>query len=470
MAGAAGLVVTGDLPTTGTMQGFHDYKQEENVAFDRIMKIAEQTFKRHGFTPLYPRPVEPVAYLTKGEGGEEITKQVFGVARLTTKEITHLGLPFDRTVPLASWMVRHANEVILPYKRYNTDISWRGESAQPGRYRGFYQADADIVSKNITPICDAEGIAIINDVLEELTIGDFVFLVNHIAIPKSMIKQLDLSKEDEAQTLRIIDKMDKLPHEEITDQIFKLKSNKKSIEEVKKLVDFFNFKGDLKEFQTIIKVDETAKAGFYDLTKIFGALEILQVKKERISFCPGMVRGLEYYSGMVVETFLQGEKDGKKLSEYGSIASGGRYDNLVGSLAEKTERSASKFEDIKGTGISIGLTRLFDICIRHNLLPIKKKTTSQIMVGYRDKSLLPIAIKAADVLRREKGLSVDLYSIEDDKIKKQLTYASKNEINDVLLVMDEKSIVIRNLKEKFQLDLPSLEVAIETISLDFIQK
>ncbi len=452
-------------------RGFHDYSEGEQVAFDRCVKIIQSVFERHGFPMVYPRPVEPITYLCKNAGGQEIAKQVFGVARLTEHTITHLGLPFDRTVPLASWILRHAREVCFPYKRGDIGISWRGEHPQPERYLAFYQCDVDIIHHHITPLADAEVVATMYDVLEELQIGEFQIVLNHIHIAKAMIDTLDLEEEAQKEAvLRIVDKMEKLPIEEIERQILEITGPTKEFE-VQKLIQFFNYRGSLENFELDpAGASPAALDGLEQLHQIFSVLQQLGVRRERLSFCPGLVRGLEYYSGFVAETFLAGSdpKTGKSYKEYGSILSGGRYDHLVGALADPESSSANRLETLKGTGMSLGLTRLFGIFLRHNLLPLDQKTTAEVMVGYRTQAQLATAIKAAACLRKY-GIKVDLFSEEGQKIKQQLTYANLKGIPYAFLVMDESnSFVVKDLKNssrenQIQQDCSNITTAVEIV-------
>ncbi|MBM3201424.1 MAG: histidine--tRNA ligase family protein [Chlamydiae bacterium] len=422
-----------------TFQGFHDYTEAENVAFHNMMEKIQAAFELHGFCPFYPRPVEPVSYLCKNAGGEEITKQVFGVARLADNTLTNLGMPFDRTVALASWILRHATETKFPMKRWNNDISWRGEHASPGRYRAFFQCDVDIINTEITPIADAEVISTMYDVLKDLDIGPFTMLVNHISIAHSLVDSLGVcSEEEKASILRIVDKMEKLPREEIRQEILEIIGEEKQAQ-LDEVLEVFSFKGSLQSFKYNEKF-ATSKLidGVDQLSQIFMALEELDVDLSKVLFCPGLVRGLEYYSGVVAETFLDGEdpQTGKSYRDYGSIASGGRYDNLVGSLASR-DSGTDRYSNLKGTGMSIGASRLFDILCRHEKIHLNLKSTADVLVGYRTQNQRRTAIKIAKILR-ENGIKVDLYSDETKKVKHQLKYANDKGIPCTILVMEDQ--------------------------------
>lgn len=435
------------------ISGFADYTESEQIAFDGMFQRIADVYRGHGFNPFFPRPLEPIANLCSESTGEDTNKQIYTVSRLENGEATGLGLPFDRTVPLAVWVGQHHKEITFPFKRFDMSHSFRGEHASKGRYRAFVQADVDIVDRELTPLADAEAIATAYDALVGVETPQFVIYINHIEIARAMVGLLSSEEAKKNELLRIVDKMDKHPPEEIVKMVQTAVPDAPR-EEVEGLVRAFAFKGDLQAFVPDVKGPGAlaVQQGLEQLKECFARLEDLGVDPSRIAFCPGMVRGLAYYSGIVFETFLKGES----FAGYGSIASGGRYDNLVSHLA------SDDAVHLGGVGISIGLTRLFDIFKRHHLVPTTKRTIADVLVVYQNGSLTGTAAKVAAILRK-RGLHIELYTNEKHKLAKQLSYASRKGFSHVFLVNGEGAFAVKRLGDGSQKEFAVREEAVEQL-------
>lgn len=428
-------------PKLGNISGFTNYNEEEHYAFSSWVDRVRRAFRAHGFTPFYPAPLEYADNILL-KGG--ISKQIYGVSRLQDESLTDLALPFDRTVPLALFVAKQKSSLSYPYKRYEIANSFRGERPQAGRFRAFIQADVDIIDRKLSPIADFECIATVADALTALNVGSYVIYMNHISIAKALIARAGISPDHEADTLRILDKLDKVPAEKIFAEI-KESAPEASDEALHTIIETCQYRGPLSKFKR--SGDDEA---FADLDAVHDLLIAAGHKESAIQFCPGMVRGLDYYTGIVFETFLVGKE------KYGSIASGGRYSNLIDSFSKgKT--------DLEGVGFSLGMTRLFDIMTREKELPLTRRSSAHLVVACRTPSLRPQGVKLATRLRAE-GHLVDLFSGDTTKIQKQLTYTDKKGIPLIVMVMDESSYVVKHMEAGEQTDFTTVDAVV-----DFLQ-
>lgn len=425
--------------------GFVDYNPKQQYLFNNWMEEVRNTFASFGFTALHLRPFERLQAL-KGEGDTQ--KQIFEVYRADTGKSTGFGLPFDHTVPLALWIAEHAGHLqsmSFPYKRYDLGLSFRGERPKTGRFRAFVQADVDIVGKKLGLTADAECILAILKALQKLDIGDFKVQLNHIGIVKSLLKKRQIPESQQAAVLRVIDKLDKISPQEASEEILRIEGFSLSMEETKNLIACFMTKIDLADASQGIEFGEEAAQGIEDIRKLIELFRIAGIEPSLFVFTPSMVRGLAYYTGIVFETVLLGKE------HYGSIASGGRYSNLVGEFAKG-------LGDIEGVGGSIGLSRLFDIFCKTGMAIPEKTTMADILVGTRTQEQIHLAYRLSDLLRK-KGLRVDMYS-GTPKVKQILSHANALGINYTALVMDENAIVIKDMASQIQKEFLSIEDAI----------
>ena len=401
--------------TRAVISGFHNYTEAQQALFGAWKKKLGDTFSRHGFVQFHPRPAELKESLKAGGIGHE----VYQINRMTDGQETELALPFDRTVPFALWINEHAQETIFPFKRQQIDVSWRAERAQAGRFRAFYQADVDMVGPNLGPLADVECITTLYEAVESLGFSNFRMSLNHMSISKAMLKSLNLSEDNLKAALRLVDKLDKLPEEEVANQIIQLDSNLQP-DAVRAVVSSFNFRGSISGFTIKEEWGQEAVDGLAALNNIFHNLGVFGVDTSRLDFCPGMVRGLNYYTGVVFETFLEGE--GKTL---GSIASGGRFDELVSGLGEGRK--------LPGVGGSIGLTRLFDVYNRtlnkaEEEKVFRKKSDADCVVLFHQDADMEKGAKIALTLR-QKGFNVELYTEGSNmKLTNKLDYVNKKGI------------------------------------------
>jgi len=436
---------TGNARLSAPITGFVDYDPQQQYLFNVWLKKTAAIYERFGFTPLHLRPFERLGAL-QGEGDTQ--KQIFELFRADTGQTTKLGLPFDHTVPLALWvaeMAGHFHHLSFPYKRYDLGLSYRGERPKMGRFRAFVQADIDIIGKKINLSADVECIAAITEALSSLSIGPFLVKLNHIGIVKSILNERNIPEVHQAAVLRAVDKLDKLSTQEVASEMGRIEGLALSVSAIESLLACFTAQTSLFDPALDRAYGKGAATALSELREVFALLKEVGMDMGLFTFCPGMVRGLSYYTGVVVETFLVGKE------QYGSVASGGRYSHLVGSFADN-------LQDIEGVGLSIGLTRLFDILCKTDLVLPKRTTVAQVLVGARTEELASRAYALGSELRR-RGFNVDIYS-GIPKVKQILAHANTLGVPHTTLVMDEGAFVVKDMQAQTQVEFATdLEVA-----------
>lgn len=428
-----------EVRPSSPITGFVDYTPDEQYLFACFLKKIVSSYEIFGFTPLHLRPFERLSAL-KGEG--ETQKQIFEVFRADTGETTSLGLPFDHTVPLALWVAEHAGHLQhlpLPYKRYDVGLSFRGERPKTGRLRAFIQADIDIVGRKLNLSADAECLSAALTALSSLNIGSFHVHINHIGVVQSLLDKYRVPQLKRPALLRCIDKLDKLSANEVIAEILKIEDLGLSQNQVEDLLKTLTTQSSLDDLSLY---GPTAEQPLSELRTFLSLLEKSGFDRSLFSFSPHMVRGLAYYTGIVFETVFVGKE------EYGSVASGGRYANLVSDFAPN-------LTDVEGVGLSIGLTRIIDILTKTGFCIPQKKTTAELLVAARLETLMPKAYEVASALRKQ-GWKVDVYS-GLPKVKSALSHAAAIGVEHTVLVMDEQALVVKEMASQTQHEWPDIE-------------
>lgn len=411
----------------GPISGFTNYNVQEMRTFsDMLQKIAD-VYRLYGFTGIITPPFEYAENLLK-KGG---LKEIYGVSRLQTGLVTKLGVPFDRTVPTAIFVARNRQNLTLPYKRFSNEYSCRGENATKGRYRAFYQCDADIFDKELTAGADAETITAMVKALEAIGVNHCNVFLNHVQIAKAFVADAGIDKKRMDDALRIIDKLKPHNWDEVVEELSTLTpDNSKAAAE--ELLNNMNYRGLISEYRFKKPLGSEVDTAFKHLQEIESTCVSMGVRKGTIQFCTSLTRGLDYYTGVVFESFIPGKE------KYGSIASGGRYDDLVDGFADAK---------IQGVGGSIGLTRLFDVLKDENQVDLSKQTSAQVFVGYRTKAegCYEKALEVATALR-DKGISVELYTASKVQVGKELDICNKKGIPCSVMVMRADELQIAEMR------------------------
>ena len=426
-----------------TLSGFMELLPEQQMKMERMMEILRQSYSVYGFTPL-DTPVIESAEVLLAKGGGETEKQIYRFM----KGESDLALRFDLTVPLAKYVAGHYGELTFPFRRYQIGKVYRGERAQRGRFREFYQADIDVIGDGkLDIINEAEIPAIIYNTFSKLGITKFRIKVNNRKILNGFYAMNGMS-ERAGDIMRTVDKLEKIGAEKVRQLL---------IDDVKMLpckaenvLDFMAICGSNDEVIAALEryrgMDATFDQGLDELRTVTGYLAAFGVPEENFAVDLTIARGLDYYTGTVYETEMT------EHPEIGSVCSGGRYDNLAEYYTDK---------QLPGVGISIGLTRLFYVLNEQGLL------SDEIVTAPCDALVIPMtedagfAISAATALRAG-GVRTQLYG-EKKKFKAKMSYADKLKVPFVVLVgedeINEGVLSVKNMQTGEQVKLSPADAA-----------
>ena len=402
--------------TPRTLPGFMQLLPNEQILFNEMKEKIQKTYERYGFLPLDTPIIESSEVLLAKAGGET-EKQIYRF----NKGESDLSLRFDLTVPLAKYVTENYANLNYPFRRYQIGKVYRGERAQRGRFREFYQCDIDIIGENeLSLINDAEIPSIIHATFKELGFNNFTISINNRKILNGLFESLEL-KEKSVEILRIIDKIDKIGKENVIKEIEKL-----NVEELKinKIMDFISITGDVETTINSLKqlniTNELFNLGVNELEEVTKNINVFGVPQENYKIDLTIARGLDYYTGTVYETFLNDYR------ELGSVCSGGRYDNLAEYYTDKK---------LPGVGISIGLTRLFFQLNDKKIIDADKKSISKVMII----SMVDDFSKSIEVATelRSNGINTQIYT-NNAKIKNQFKYASRLNIPYVIVIGEDE--------------------------------
>ena len=401
-----------------TLSGFMELLPDKQIQMERIMGVLKDTYSRYGFAPLDTPAIED-AQILLAKGGGETEKQIYRFQ----KGDSDLALRFDLTVPLAKYVALHYNDLAFPFRRYQISKVYRGERAQRGRFREFYQADIDIIGDGKLDILnEAEIPAIIYQVFRGFGLTRFQIRVNNRKILGGFYDMLGLS-EKSGDIMRTVDKLDKIGKEKVGEIL--REDCGLTQEETAQILDFMAISGTNEQVLSALSGyrgrNEMFDQGLTELEAVTRNLAAFGVPQENFGVDLTIARGLDYYTGTVYETTLLDHP------EIGSVCSGGRYDNLAGYYIDKA---------LPGVGISIGLTRLFYVLDEQGLLNDKLPTAPA------DALVLPMTADPAPAIAlaqslREEGLRVQLYG-EQKKFKQKMTYADKLGVPFVVLLGEDE--------------------------------
>ena len=368
-------------------------------------------------------------------------------AQESVRFVAEKGLKYDLTVPFARYVVMNRHEVTIPFKRFQIQPVWRADRPQKGRYREFYQCDADVIGTD-SLICEAEIVLMIREVMAGLGIEDFTVKVNHRGI-LSGLAELAEAKENESALFVAIDKLNKIGEEKVKEELISRGFSPTSIQTIFQIL---NFKGSNLEKIDFLnnKLGNTEKGskGTQDMMALIEILSKFDLHADSFDLDIALARGLSYYTGGIFEVKINNVA-------IGSVSGGGRYDNLTGVFGSK--------EKLSGVGISFGLDRIYDAMEELNLFPPETDVSSEVLIAHLDEKAMSYGFTALKELRKD-GISAEIYP-DITKLKKQLDYANKKKIPYVVVIGEDEmksgKLSFRNMKTGDQQSLTLDEILIQ---------
>lgn len=407
-----------------TLPGFMELLPKDQILFNEMKDIIRKNFEKHGFLPI-DTPVIEKSEVLLAKGGGETEKQIYRFS----KGDTDMSLRFDLTVPLARYTVEHMNDLSFPFKRYQIGKVYRGEKAQKGRFREFYQCDIDTIGMGeLSLVNDAEFPVVIFHTFKDLGFTDFTIHLNNRKILKGFFSSLGI--EDSMNVLRTVDKLDKIGEESVLEELGENGIGRDSGE---KILEFIKIKGTVDEILEQLRElkieDEIFQEGLDELTQVVGYMRDFGIDEDCFDIDLKIARGLDYYTGTVYETTLD------NYPKIGSVCSGGRYEDLASYYTDKA---------LPGVGISIGLSRLFYQLNEAKIISSEEKSLVDLLIIPMD-DCIHDGIKLLSELR-EKGVRVSVYT-EFAKLKKKFKYADQTKV-DYVIVLGEEEIKTRKYSLK----------------------
>ena len=395
------------------LSGFMELLPKEQMIMTRMTDIIKKTFESYGFIPLDTPVLEKSEVLLAKSGGET-AKQVYRF----NKGDSDIAMRFDLTVPLARYVAQHYGELTFPFRRYHIGKVYRGEKPQKGRFREFYQCDIDIIGNGSLGIVnDAEIVSVIFSTFKALNIGSFKIMINNRKLLNGYFEYLQI--ENTVETLRIVDKIDKIGRENVKKEL--IKEVNLTEDTAENVLEFLDNSGSIADILEGLKAydipNDKFKEGLAELEAVCENIKALGVSEEYFTVNLKIARGLDYYTGTVYETMLC------DYPQLGSICSGGRYDELASNYTKQS---------LPGVGISIGLSRLFYQLNEVGAIQYDNRCTPTEILFIPMSDTVQYTLEKATEFRNA-GYAVEVY-MNDGKMAKKLTYANKLGIPYVAII------------------------------------
>jgi histidyl-tRNA synthetase len=454
------------LTPARTMPGVLELLPLDQIAFQRMLDTIRRNYERFGFLPIETPVIEHSDVLLTKSGGET-ERQVYFVqstgalgAAAEKGGVPELALRFDLTVPLARYVAEHEHDLSFPFRRYQMQRVYRGERAQRGRFREFYQCDIDVIGKDSLSVrYDAEIPAVIYSVFRELNIGAFTIQLNNRKLMRGYFENLGVSDaEQQMLALREVDKLDKrgadYVRETLTGEAFGL-----SADVADKILAFVQVRSTsvndaFAKLDALGSGSETFEQGRAELKEVLAMIRDFDVPETHFALNLSIARGLDYYTGTVYETTLNDHPG------IGSICSGGRYENLAGQYTKS---------HLPGVGISIGLTRLY-WQLRDAGLISTAQSTVDVLVTQMDAAQLPAYLTLATELRNA-GIATEVV-LEGSKLGKQFKYADRAGIRFVIVLGEDEIakgvVTVKDLRREDQFEVARTEL-VKTLRVELAQ-
>ena len=406
---------------TKPLPGMMELLPEEQMEFNRILGVVKAHHAAFGYAEIDPPVIERTETLLAKAGGET-EKQIYRFK----KGDNDLSLRFDLTVPTARFVAENISHLTFPFKRSQIGKVYRGERSQRGRFREFYQCDIDVIGREKLSLnYDAEVMAVIYAIFKELNLGKFTLRINNRNIMSGLFEGLGVVGSA-VELMALIDRAEKISGEDFSRQLKELGIGR---EAEQMILEFIKIDGEsgqvlqrLRDLATTFEKNTRFLGGINELEKVSGVLKQMAVSEDNFKLDMLIVRGLDYYTGTVFETVLDDFKD------IGSVASGGRYDNLASSYSK---------EVLPGVGASIGLTRLFWSLRELGLLKFQQKTPAEYLIVPFTENEVAVALDLANKMRTE-GKKVEVL-LEEMNIKKAFKFADKRGVKYVVPIGEDKA-------------------------------
>ncbi len=442
-------------------KGMRDFAPQEVLKREYLFDIITQAFKRHGFMPLETPTMENLETLT-GKYGEEGDRLIFKVlnsgdylkklrnkdekereeiitaegSKKLTPYICEKGLRYDLTVPFARFVSQNHGQLALPFKRYQIQPVWRAERPQKGRYREFTQCDGDIIGDS-SLLCELELLQIYENVFSQLKLHDTQLIINNRKILAAMAEMIGASDKLTELTIAI-DKLDKIGRQKVEEELAQKGLDSQQIEKLSPLFELSeqmskqekaDNQSTLKTLESILAQTEMGQRGIAEMRELIEMGQACELKT--LYFDPLLARGLDYYTGTIVEVKA-------KNTQIGSLGGGGRYDNLTDIFGVK---------DLSGVGVSFGADRILLLLEERELFPENLETYCEVLIIHFGKESQVQHLQLANKLRKA-GISTELYP-SAAKMKKQMKYANQKAVNFVILQGEEEiqngQITVKNM-------------------------
>ncbi len=423
------------------LKGFKDYPAEDEFARRELIEPVRMVFEKYGFQPLQTPALEYIETLLGADYGEEGSSQIFN---FVGPEETHMGLRFDHTAPLARYFASDPN-IPRPFRRYVVGPVWRCDKPDPGRFREFTQFDLDIVGTSLMA-ADAEIMIVMVESMKALGLENFVVRYSNRRILNGLAEYVGLSEDEAPDMFRVLDKLDKQGREAVVqelgagrvdksgDTIKGLNLQPEQISKIEKFLDISrgDFEKTYEEAMNLLGNYDISKTGLEEMREIYEYFRSAGVDQKYLLFDTTIVRGLGYYTGPIFETILN------DIPEYGSIFSGGRYDDLVRRFSGQAA---------PGTGASIGVDRLLAALNQLGKLE-SPKTPTRVLVATMDRDRMADYFAIGSELR-DQGWNTEVFVGNNRRIPKQLQYADRLDIPVAVICGSDEfergDVTIKNL-------------------------
>ena len=436
-------------------RGTRDFGPEQMVRRTFILDTIRQTFRRFGFQPLETPAIENLSVLMGkyGEEGDQLLFKILnsgdfagklsardwqGDSKELTTKISEKGLRYDLTVPFARYVVMNRGTLPLPFKRYQIQPVWRADRPQRGRYREFYQCDADVVGTD-SLLCEAEIVLMLHEILGNLGIENFTVKINNRKILTG-ISEVIGAPGLEGPLCVAIDKLDKIGKEKVIQELLNRGFSEESTRKLEPIFTLSEQKVPFDALKEWLSTSEVALKGLEELQEVWSLVEGFGLENPQMEFDVTLARGLSYYTGAIFEVRANN-------AQIGSISGGGRYDNLTGTFG---------VDGLSGVGISLGVDRIYDVLEELSLFPEDQAVTTRVMLTNFDEKAARFGLKVLKRLR-DAGLNAEMYP-DSVKLKKQLDYADRKQIPYVVLIgsqeMESGTLTLKNMKTGEQTAAP----------------